>query len=584
MSEKKLSINTENILPIIKKWLYADREVFLRELIANAQDAISKRKIVYTSDYSDKICIDIDAEKKTLTITDTGIGMSADEIERYIAQIAFSGAEDFAKNYQNSKDAIIGHFGLGFYSSYMVAQSVEIFSLSFAPDAQGAHWSCDGGVDYTIETLELETKGTRIVLHIADDAQEFLDPVRIRGLLSTYCQFFPVSIEVNGEVFETKEPLWLKNPAHCTKQDYLDFYKVLCPFEEDPLFWVHLNIDYPYNVKGILYFPKMGKNYDFQKSHVKLFSNRVFVSDNCKDLLPDYLSVLKGCIDSPDIPLNVSRSYLQMDRQVRSLSTHISKKVCSVLNDHFVEDRASFETNFADMETVIKLGLLQDEKLFEKVEPFYLLKLTSGQFHTLSEAKGAQEQTTLYYTQDLHQHTHLLELFSSKQIPVYLLSSPLDSAVLNLLESKTGCKFSRLDGALPSELVEQQSQDSSSLAPYFEGLSVKLQTLSSPKIPGMYVIDESMRRFKEYMQLSRQGAGMDGMTLKKDLILNTDNPIVKKLLRSESPQESKTLSSYLQKLIALSQNLLEPQELGAFIEEASSIFNPQQDQVETTSV
>ncbi len=571
MSEKKLSINTENILPIIKKWLYADREVFLRELVANAQDAISKRKIAYTSDVIDQISITIDKENKTLTLSDTGIGMDADEIERYIAQIAFSGAEEFAKNYQNGAESIIGHFGLGFYSSYMVAKSVEIYSLSFKEGAVGAYWRCDGGVDYTLETRQKETKGTQIILHLNDDSLEFLEESKIKDLLNTYCRFFPVKLEVNNEVFETKEPLWLKNPQNITKEEYIEFYKVLYPFDQDPLFWVHINIDYPYHVKGILYFPKMGKQYDFQKSHVRLFSNRVFVSDDCKDLLPDYLTVLKGCIDSPDIPLNVSRSYLQMDKNVRSLSTHISKKVTSLLNDQFTQDRKSFEKNFSDIETVIKLGILQDEKLFEKIEPFYLLKTVDDTFKTLDEAVSSDEKKNLYYTQDINQHKTLLELFNKKQIPVFLLNSALDSAVLNVVETKKGVTFSRIDGTLPDHLSENSETDISTISPYFGDLQIKLKSFDSKTLPGLYVIDESMRRFKEYMQLTRQ-EGLASMPTSQELVLNSKNPIVQRLLNTKDESEGQSLALWLKDFVCLSQNLLAPESLSGFIERSSALF------------
>ena len=571
MSEKKLSINTENILPIIKKWLYADREVFLRELVANAQDAISKRKIAYTSDVIDQISITIDKENKTLTLSDTGIGMDADEIERYIAQIAFSGAEEFAKNYQNGAESIIGHFGLGFYSSYMVAKSVEIYSLSFKEGALGAYWRCDGGVDYTLETRQKETKGTQIILHLNDDSLEFLEESKIKDLLNTYCRFFPVKLEVNNEVFETKEPLWLKNPQNITKEEYIEFYKILYPFDQDPLFWVHINIDYPYHVKGILYFPKMGKQYDFQKSHVRLFSNRVFVSDDCKDLLPDYLTILKGCIDSPDIPLNVSRSYLQMDKNVRSLSTHISKKVTSLLNDQFTQDRKSFEKNFSDIETVIKLGILQDEKLFEKIEPFYLLKTVDDTFKTLDEAVSSDEKKNLYYTQDINQHKTLLELFNKKQIPVFLLNSALDSAVLNVVETKKGVTFSRIDGTLPDHLSENSETDISTISPYFGDLQIKLKSFDSKTLPGLYVIDESMRRFKEYMQLTRQ-EGLASMPTSQELVLNSKNPIVQRLLNTKDESEGQNLALWLKDFVCLSQNLLAPESLSGFIERSSALF------------
>lgn len=574
MTDKKLSINTENILPIIKKWLYADREVFLRELVANAQDAISKRKIAFHQDVLDVIKIHIDKENKTLSISDSGIGMTEEEIERYIAQIAFSGAEDFAEQYQNGKEAIIGHFGLGFFSAYMVAKTVEIHSLSFKEGATGAYWKCDGGVDYTLESKDKEEKGTTITLHIEDDALEFLEEERILSLLSTYCQFFPAQIFVNDKAFETKTPLWLKTPQSCTKEDYLNFYKTLYPFESEPLFWVHLNIDYPYNVKGILYFPKVDKSYDFQKSHIRLFSNRVFVSENIKDLLPDYLTVLKGCLDSTDIPLNVSRSYLQMDKNVRSLSSHISKKVTGVLQDQFNQDRTAFEKNFADIEMVIKLGLLQDEKLFEKVENFFLLKTLDGSFKTLEEAKGLLEKPTLYYVQDQHQSKNLIDVFKEKNISLYLLNCPLDSALLNLLETKKEIKFERIDGKLPDELCDIATFDVEKIKPYFEDLEVSIKKFPSKKIPGCFVIDENMRRFKEYMQLSRQGS-FSNFPEKHPLVLNESSPLVEKLFSIQDPVQAKTYACWIKDLIRLSQGLLEQKEIATFIENASAIVETQ---------
>lgn len=571
MTEKKLSINTDNILPIIKKWLYADKEVFLRELVANAQDAISKRKIVYTSDYLDKITITLDKENKTLTITDTGIGMTEEEIEKYIAQIAFSGAEEFAKQYQSGQDSIIGHFGLGFYSSYMVASCVEIFSKSFKEGSSGAYWKCDGGTSYTLSSCDKEEKGTTIVLHIAEDSLEFLEKNRIEDLLRKYCQFFPVQLEVNGEEFKTHEPLWLKNPQTLKNEDYLEFYKILYPFDEEPLFWVHINIDYPYHVKGVLYFPKIARNYDFQKSHISLYSSRVFVSSDCKDLLPDYLTVLKGCIDSPDIPLNVSRSYLQMDKNVRSLSSFISKKVTGVLNERFQNDRASFEKNFEDIETVLKLGLLQDEKLFEKLEAFYLLKTTKGTFETLKEATDLKEDNILYYTQDLNQHKNLLELFDKKQMTVYLLNSPLDSACLNILEQKAKCQFSRIDGQLPSDLFDEADCDLDAVKEFFPGLDVKVKSFDSKALPGMFIINESMRRFKEYMQLTRQ-QGLDKLDEAKEIVLNKNNPLVQRLLNSKSQEMSNALASYIKNLTSLSQNLFDQKDLAQFVEDSSMLF------------
>jgi molecular chaperone HtpG len=338
MTEGTLKINTEKLLPIIKKWLYSDKEIFLRELVSNACDALSKLKILREQgeiEFSDdelKIDIRLDAEAKTLTISDTGIGMTAEEVEKYIAQLAFSGAEDFLSKYEGSeeKNQVIGHFGLGFYSAYMVSSKVEIDTLSYQERAEPAHWVCDGTSSYTLDKGTRAERGTTITLHIEDE--DFLEEARIASLLSRYCAFLPYPIHLEGEHINHKDPLWLKSPADCTEEEYLEFYRQLHPMEPEPIFWVHLNVDYPFHLKGILYFPHIHNRFDFQKKPVKLFCNRVFVSDNCSDLIPEYLSIMRGAIDSPDIPLNVSRSYLQMDKTVRSLSNHIAKKVADRLS------------------------------------------------------------------------------------------------------------------------------------------------------------------------------------------------------------------------------------------------------------
>ena len=340
MATGTLKIHTENILPIIKKWLYSDKDIFIRELVSNACDAIHKCKVLrehgeFTgSDIDFRIDLTVDKTAKTLTFTDNGIGMTAEEVEKYIAQVAFSGAEEFAGKYrsQNEKDQIIGHFGLGFYSAYMVSSTVTIDTLSYRDHSEPALWSCDGSTAYTLDKGSRTDRGTSITLFIDKDNEEFLEEGKLRTILNHYCAFLPVPIYLNGSHINKKEPLWLKNSADCTDQDYLEFYRALYPLEPDPIFWIHLNVDYPFHLKGILYFPKINRQFDFGQNTIKLFCNRVFVSDNCKDLIPDYLMVLRGAIDSPDIPLNVSRSTLQMDRTVRQLSSHISRKVSDRLS------------------------------------------------------------------------------------------------------------------------------------------------------------------------------------------------------------------------------------------------------------
>lgn len=336
MAKQHLQIHSENILPIIKKWLYSDKDIFLRELISNSCDAIYKVKLLQDRgeipvEENNEFRIDVksDKDKKTLTISDNGVGMTEEEVEKYIAQIAFSGAEDFLSKYQTNQeqDQFIGHFGLGFYSSYMVSSQVDVETLSYRPGSEPVFWSCDGSAEYTIEKGSRQTRGTDIILHVDADSEEYLEKNRLKEILHHYCDFLPYPIYLDGERINTQEPLWVKSPSSCTDQEYLDFYRHLYPGEEDPLFWVHLNVDYPFHLKGILFFPKLRRDYETEKNTVKLFCNRVFVSDNCKDVIPNYLMALRGVIDSPDIPLNVSRSYLQMDRTVKQLGSHISKKI-----------------------------------------------------------------------------------------------------------------------------------------------------------------------------------------------------------------------------------------------------------------
>ncbi len=389
MRQNQLSIHSENILPIIKKWLYTDKDIFLRELISNASDALSKLRILIGDEGEFKISVDIDKPSKTISISDTGIGMTEEEVEKYIAQIAFSGAEEFAKKYtsQVEKDPIIGHFGLGFYSSYMVASNVEIDTLSYQPHSEPVHWSCDGGSSYSIGAGTRNSRGTKITLHLDGESLEYLEEVKLKELLKRHCNFMPFPIELNGKGIGNQEPLWLKSPNECTDKEYLAFYQELFPLDPEPIFWIHLNVDYPFRLQGILYFPKIHRRFDANESTIKLFCNRVFVSDHCKDILPDYLTMLRGAIDSPDIPLNVSRSTLQIDKNVRQLSSHISKKVSDRLNQLYKTDRDKYIASWPDIEMIVKLGLLQDEKFFERVKEILIWKNSKGEWNKLPDAK-----------------------------------------------------------------------------------------------------------------------------------------------------------------------------------------------------
>ncbi|HUM48177.1 MAG TPA: molecular chaperone HtpG, partial [Chitinophagales bacterium] len=392
MSKGTIQVHTENIFPIIKKFLYSDHEIFLRELVSNAVDATQKLKSLssmaeFNGELGDlTIEVLLDKEAKTLTIRDHGIGMTAEEVEKYITQIAFSGAEEFVQHYKEKSDAqLIGHFGLGFYSSFMVSSSVEIISRSYLPESKAVRWECDGSPDYTIEEAEKQERGTDIILHIADDSTEFLEELRIKNLLKKYCKFLPVEIKFGTEIINNTQPAWTKKPASLTENDYTLFYRELYPFADDPLFYIHLNVDYPFNLTGILYFPKLKNNFEQQKDRIQLYSNQVFVTDAVENIVPDFLMLMKGVIDSPDIPLNVSRSYLQSDANVRKISAHISKKVAEKLDELFKADRQDFEKKWDDVKIFIQYGMLSDEKFYERANNFCLLKTTDGKYYTLDE-------------------------------------------------------------------------------------------------------------------------------------------------------------------------------------------------------
>ena len=452
MTKGQLQIHSQNILPIIKKWLYSEKEIFVRELVSNACDAIVKRSIVDTRTVADhRINIRTDKDAKTLTFSDTGIGLDADEAEKYLAQIAFSGAEEFVKAYQTN-DAFIGHFGLGFYSAYMVAATVEVKSLSCKEEATGIRWSCNGSSEYEIVPDTRNEIGTDVILHLSPEHEEFLDEKHLLDTVKRFCLFLPYPIYVNDTLVNGKEPLWLKQPSSCTDVEYTDFYQELYPFEEEPLFWIHLNVDYPFHVKGILYFPHIHKDFDFNKNHIKLYSNRVFVSDDCKDILPEYLTILKGVIDSPDIPLNVSRSHLQVDKTVRALSGHIAKKVVDALHVLYKIDQERFYKVWDDCEFIVKLGLLNDEKFAAKAKEFLVWKTTKGTHVT------PDTSSTYYYVTEEQRSSPLVELYEQKGIDILVAKMPLDAAVMSQLERGASVRFKRIDAAVQDGIVDPSKE------------------------------------------------------------------------------------------------------------------------------
>lgn len=584
--KRKLEIHSQNILPIIKKWLYSEHDIFVRELVSNASDAIrkvefleEKKEIEPTSDL--KIDISTDKDKKTLTIADNGIGMDSEEVVKYIAQIAFSGAEDFVSKYQsgNEKDQFIGHFGLGFYSSYMVSDKVEVDTLSYKKGAEPVLWSCDGSSEYTLEKGSRQERGTTITLFLNSESEEFLEEVRLKTVLNHYCQFLPYPIYLNGTQINTEEPLWMRAPSECKEEDYLKFYRALEPYGDEPLFWVHLNVDYPFHLKGILYFPRIQKDFDFNKSTVKLFCNRVFVSDNCKDLIPEYLGALKGVIDSPDIPLNVSRSYLQMDRTVRQLSGHISKKVADNLSTLFKNERERYEGMWNDISTFIKLGAIQDDKFFERMKEALIFKTTEGVWKTLADL-GEK----IVYTVREGEHDPLHTSYKEKNLDVVLLGHPIDSYLINSIEKNcSGTTFQRLDSVIEDHLIDEDNKSEETAFSAFiteemgpDKVEVEAKSLKNQAIPALLVMEEGTRRMRDYMARMDNGKGGASFmgAFKKKMVINTNSPLIQaiKSLQVTDVELAKELVHEVYELALLNQREMDETHLAAFINRTNKVL------------
>lgn len=581
-----LKIHSENILPIIKKWLYSDKDIFVRELVSNACDAISKFcTITDTPADQGRINIKIDKEKRTLTFTDTGIGMDAEEVETYIAQIAFSGAEEFIKKYQTDKeeDQIIGHFGLGFYSAYMVAEMVEIQTLSYKEGAEPVHWTCDGSVEYTLEKGARTERGTEVILTLSSEEEEYLDEAKLRHILHHYCSFLPYPIFLNDQQINEKPPLWMKPASECTEQEYLDFYRHLFPMEPDPLFWVHLNVDFPFHLKGILYFPKIAGDMEMKKDTIKLFCNRVFVSDNCRDLLPEYLTIMRGAIDSPDIPLNVSRSYLQMDRTVKQLGSHISKKISDRLSALYRSDREKFLSYWEDIEMIIKFGALQDEKFYERVKEFLVVKNSEGEWTTVEEYKERYPDQTVFYATE---EGHFLDLYKEKGIEVLLMRpSMIDQALVQFLERKINGTFKRIDAHVDDKLLDPAKEKSlldaegrseaAKIAEFFQkklDVEVEAKSLASESIPGFLMLKEEERRMRDTLAYHNKGA-MSGL-VKPTFVVNTNSKLINAIHAVEKidPVLAKELAHEVYDLARLSQKEMEPEALNAFISRSTAVL------------
>ncbi len=589
MKKGNISVNTENIFPIIKKFLYSDHEIFLRELVSNATDACQKLKTLKSlGEFKDElgdlqIEIKLDEKAKTLTISDNGIGMTADEIEKYINQLAFSGAEEFVEKYKDKAETgIIGHFGLGFYSAFMVADKVEIQTLSYQAGAESAHWTCTGSTEYKIAKGKRKTRGTDIILHLNEDSLEFNSNFKISGLLEKYCKFLPVSIKFEDKEINNTKPLWMRNPSELTDEDYTNFYKELHPMAEAPLFWIHMNVDFPFNLTGILYFPKIKTAIEADKHKVQLYCNQVYVTDNVKDILPEYLTLLHGVIDSPDIPLNVSRSSLQADGNVKKITGHISKKVADKLSELFKSNRADFETKWEYIDLFIKYGMLSDEKFADRVHAACLIETSDTKKHTLLEFEELSKanqvdkdgNTILLYTNNHSEQYAPIRQATDKGYVVAKLEGPLDSHFTGYLEQKiekTQCR--RVDSAPIDELVSKDETTAALLSEdESKALKETLETLvdkekytvetstGSSSAPLLSITeDEFMRRMTE---MSRMGgnAMFGAMPSSYKLVLNTSHPKAKELCSAHETAQVSKLNKAIS-LAMLSKGLLKGEDL-----------------------
>lgn len=577
MAKGKIGVTTENIFPVIKKFLYSDHEIFLRELVSNAIDATQKLKTLASfGEFKGElgvmdVRVSVDKEAGTLTVSDHGIGMDADDIEKYINQIAFSGAEEFLEKYKDTANSIIGHFGLGFYSAFMVSKKVVIRSLSYKEGAEAVEWTCDGSPEFEMHTTEKGGRGTDIILYIDDDNKEFLEQARIDALLKKYCRFLPVPV-ISGKVQEWKdgkyvdsdkdnvvnstEPLWTKKPSELSDKDYLEFYHELRPGEEDPMFWIHLNVDYPFNLTGILYFPKIRNNIDIRQNRIQLYCNQVYVTDQVEGVVPEFMMLMQGVIDSPDIPLNVSRSYLQADQQVKKISSYISKKVAEKLDRMFKDDRKAFEQKWNDIEVFIKYGMLTDEKFYESSKKFFLLRDVNDNYYTLDEYRTLVESTQtdregnviyLYATDKTEQYSYVTSA-EEKGYNVLLLDGQLDQHLIHMLESKLEkTRFVRVDSDTPERLIAKDDTANSNLSPLEADILtgmfrsqlpelkdinfiVEYSALSKNDAPATVTQNEMMRRMKEMAALQPGMNFYGSMPAMYALVVNTEQPSVRKLV------------------------------------------------------
>ncbi len=618
MAKGNIGVTTENIFPVIKKFLYSDHEIFLREMVSNAVDATQKLKtLAEKGDFKGeigetKVSISLDKEAGTLTISDHGIGMTEEEIERYINQIAFSGVTDFLDKYKDNANAIIGHFGLGFYSSFMVSDKVDIITKSYKDDAQAVKWTCDGSPEYNIEPAEKAERGTDIVLHISEDCKEFLEEQKITELLNKYCKFMAVPVvfgkkkEWNSEkkemvetaednVINDTEPLWTKQPSTLKDEDYKKFYSTLYPMQDEPLFWIHLNVDFPFHLTGILYFPRVQSNLDLQRNKIQLYCNQVFVTDQVEGIVPEFLTLLHGVIDSPDIPLNVSRSYLQSDANVKKIASYITKKVADRLNSIFKADRKDYEEKWDNLKIFIEYGMLTDESFYDRAKDFALFKDTDGKHFTYEEYKTLikdqqtdKDGTLVYlYANDKDEQYTYIEAAKAKGYSVLMFDGQLDNATLGLFEQKfEKSRFTRVDGDIIDRLIQKEDvkkvdlskEETDKLTEAFKTklpqmdkvtFNVEIQAMGETAAPVMFTQSEYMRRMKD---MSRYQSGMafyGQMPDAYNLILNSDNAIIKSVIDGKGKEET---VSQLIDLALLQNGMLKGEALDKFLKRSVDLL------------
>ncbi|HTQ29417.1 MAG TPA: molecular chaperone HtpG [Puia sp.] len=608
MQKGSIRVQTENIFPIIKKFLYSDHEIFLRELISNAVDASQKLRTLSSlgearGDLGEmNIEVKLDKEKKTITVSDKGIGMTAEEMDKYLNQVALSGAEEFVNKYKGQlENNIIGKFGLGFYSAFMVSSKVEVISKSYKDDANAVKWECDGSPEYQIEDAEKQDRGTEVVLYVNEDSEEFLDDSRIRSILEKFCRFLPVPILFEGKQINNTQPAWVRKPGELTTQDYQNFYKELYPFNELPLFWIHLNVDYPFTLTGILYFPRIKQSYEIQKDKIQLYSNQVFITDEVKDIVPEFLMLLQGVIDSPDIPLNVSRSYLQGDPNVKKINNHITKKVADKLEEIFTKERKEFEEKWESLGLFVKYGMMTDDKFLEKANRFHLMEdVEGGKFYTLEEYRQEAETlqknkdgrlVILYSTNPVQQDSYI-QAARAKGYKVVKLETLIDAGFINQMETKwENVHFTRVDSDIADNLIDKQEQGNIVLSKEeeeklkklfrFEApglhLTVDVKGLSPEAAPVIATRPEFMRRMKD---MSALNGGMGGfyanMPDEVTLTVNGNHKIFQTVLQETDGEKQEKVVHNLADLALLSQGLLQGAELTAFINRSVELIEGKQ--------